>query len=138
MQSKVNLFVDLMGQFQQDQEVAMRRGAVQNNVHEAFGFVHSEQNRSTGSVVCQEQVQHLEVPDQDLYPRRPGMPRMDFPKFDGSGARVWVDNCMTYFEMYQIPEGFKVFVSSLNLTRKVPNWYKTWKYTLGRHDWLMF
>lgn len=31
--------------------------------------------------------------------KRNWTPKMDFPKFDGTDVRVWVDNCDTYFKL---------------------------------------
>lgn len=69
---------------------------------------------------------------------RRNMPKMDFPKFDGTDASVWVDNCETYFAMYQIPAGFKVSAASLNLLGKASHWYKAWKQKVGLHVWEEF
>jgi hypothetical protein len=38
--------------------------------------------------------------------RRPWMPRMDFPRFDGTHASIWVDTCGTFFTLYHIAPGF--------------------------------
>lgn len=54
---------------------------------------------------------------------------MDFPKFDGTGVRVWIENCETYFAFYQIAEGFMVSAAA--------NWYQVWKLEVGWHDWTM-
>lgn len=69
---------------------------------------------------------------------RRNMPKMDFPKFDGTDAGVWVDNCETYFAMYQIPAGFKVSAASLNLVGKATHWYKAWRQRVGLHGWELF
>lgn len=67
--------------------------------------------------------------------RRNWMPKMDFPKFDGTDARVWVDNCETYFNLYQITEGFKVSAASLNMVGDAAHWYQAWKREVGWHTW---
>jgi hypothetical protein len=38
--------------------------------------------------------------------RRPWMPKMDFPHFDGTDVRVWLDKCSAYFHLYGIPSDF--------------------------------
>ncbi|KAG8091164.1 hypothetical protein GUJ93_ZPchr0011g26911 [Zizania palustris] len=40
------------------------------------------------------------------YQRRWVPPKIDLPKFDGTYARVWIDHCLTYLEMYQVPEQY--------------------------------
>lgn len=62
---------------------------------------------------------------------------MDFPKFDGTGVRVWIDNCETYFAFYQIAEGFMVSATALHLVGDAANWYQVWKLEVGWHDWTM-
>ena len=70
--------------------------------------------------------------------RRNWLPKMDFPKFDGTDAQVWVDACNTYFLMYQIPEGFKVAAATMNLHDNAAHWYQSYKTTTGWHDWQKF
>jgi hypothetical protein len=62
---------------------------------------------------------------------------MDFPRFDGTDVRVWLDNCETYFGFYQIAEGFQVSAASLNMIGDAANWYQAWKLEVGWHDWAM-
>lgn len=47
--------------------------------------------------------------------RRPWMPKIDFPKFDGTDARVWLDKCCSYFALYQIPDNFRVAMASIHM-----------------------
>jgi hypothetical protein len=35
--------------------------------------------------------------DKDSNHRKPWMPKMDFPCFDGSDVRIWLDKCYAYF-----------------------------------------
>jgi hypothetical protein len=40
-------------------------------------------------------------PDGDRNEARRGwMPKMDFPKFDGTDPRIWIDKCIAYFSLY--------------------------------------
>jgi hypothetical protein len=34
--------------------------------------------------------------------RRQWVPKMDFPKFDGSDVRIWLDKCTSYFQLYAV------------------------------------
>uniref|UniRef100_M8C5Q8 Uncharacterized protein n=1 Tax=Aegilops tauschii TaxID=37682 RepID=M8C5Q8_AEGTA len=40
--------------------------------------------------------------------KRQWMPKMDFPKFDGTDVRIWLDKCDAFFRLYHIPESFKM------------------------------
>lgn len=73
----------------------------------------------------------------DFVPRRQWSPKMDFPRFDGTDVRVWLDNCETYFGFYQIAEGFQVSAAALNMVGDASNWYQAWKLEVGWHDWAM-
>jgi hypothetical protein len=55
--------------------------------------------------------------------RRPWLPKMDFPHFDGSDAHIWVDKCMSYFAMYQIPVGFRVSMTSIHMSGPATHWF---------------
>jgi hypothetical protein len=43
------------------------------------------------------------------------MPKMEFPQFDGSGVKVWLDNCASYFHLYSISHDFQVTAASLHM-----------------------
>lgn len=47
------------------------------------------------------------------------MPKLDFPRFDGSDVRIWVEKCQIFFNLYQIPPGFKVQVASMHMIDSV-------------------
>lgn len=38
--------------------------------------------------------------------KRPWMPKMEFPRFEGECVRIWLDNCQAYFQLYQISRFF--------------------------------
>jgi hypothetical protein len=60
---------------------------------------------------------------------------MDFPKFDGSDVRVWLDNCETYFRFYNIVDEFRVSAATLNLVGDAAHWYQAWKQEMGWPTW---
>jgi hypothetical protein len=45
--------------------------------------------------------------------RRSWMSKMDFPKFDGTDVRIWVDTCNTFFLLYNVAEDFKVLSTTM-------------------------
>ena len=67
--------------------------------------------------------------------RRHWTPKMDFPKFDGSDVRVWLDNCETYFRFYNIVDEFRVSAAALNLVGDAAHWYQAWKQEMGWPTW---
>jgi len=69
---------------------------------------------------------------------RPAMPKMDFPDFEGSDPKVWLDNCRDYFELYQIPEGMWVTVARMHLKGKAGKWYQAFKQKNTFRSWTHF
>jgi hypothetical protein len=63
---------------------------------------------------------------------------MDFPVFDGSDVRIWLDKCSAYFHLYSIPADFRVTISSLHMSCKASHWYQTYKHPPGDHTWEHF
>lgn len=37
---------------------------------------------------------------EDLVPKRVWLPKMDFPVFEGSDVRIWLDKCKAYFSLF--------------------------------------
>ena len=66
------------------------------------------------------------------------MPKMVFPRFDGSGVRVWLDKCEAFFQLYHIPDNFKVASASLHLSDNAAHWYQAFKQSEGFHSWEQF
>jgi hypothetical protein len=59
------------------------------------------------------------------------MSKMNFPKFGGIDACIWLDKCVEYFAMYQIPSAFRVSASSINMLGPAARWFQSYKHTLG-------
>jgi hypothetical protein len=53
--------------------------------------------------------------NEDTHQRRPWMQRMNFPRFDGTNASIWVDTCQTFFTLYQIAHGIQVVAATMYL-----------------------
>lgn len=70
--------------------------------------------------------------------RRTWMPKMDFPKFDGEGVRIWLDNCEAYFQLYNIADNMKILSASLNLMGNAAHWYHSVKLTSVCETWTSF
>lgn len=63
---------------------------------------------------------------------------MDFPKFDGTDAHVWLDKCCSYFALYQIPDSFRVAMASIHMEDRAAHWFQSYKYTPRFHEWGKF
>jgi hypothetical protein len=60
--------------------------------------------------------------DHEADMRKTWMPKMDFPCFDGSDVRIWLDKCSAYFQLYAIPPDFRVTTASLHMVGKASHW----------------
>jgi hypothetical protein len=63
---------------------------------------------------------------------------MDFPRFDGSDASIWVDTCETFFTLYQIALGFQVSAATMYLQDSAAHWYHAFKQDHERLEWDQF
>lgn len=69
---------------------------------------------------------------------KPWLPKLDFPKFDGTNVRIWLDKCQSFFNLYQISHGFKVQAAAIHMTDNATHWYQAFKLLNPYHDWDMF
>jgi ribosomal protein L32 len=74
--------------------------------------------------------------DQDH--KRQWMPKMEFPRFDGTNVRIWLDKCTAYFQLYGIPSDFRVTVTSLHMIDKASHWFQVYKHSPSYHSWEHF
>lgn len=63
------------------------------------------------------------------------VPKLDFPKFDGSNPRIWVKKCCKYFNLCKIPEDRRVDLASLNMIDKAENWISSYLSVRRNVDW---
>lgn len=65
-------------------------------------------------------------------------PRHDFPKFHGDTPLLWIDQCLTYFDMFKIPSQQWVSMASLYLEGNAALWYQSHKRRNGVLGWSIF
>jgi hypothetical protein len=70
--------------------------------------------------------------------RRSWMPKMDFPHIDGTDARIWLDKCLAYFALYQIPSAFRVSAVSIHMSGQATHWFQTFKLNHWFQQWDQF
>jgi hypothetical protein len=63
---------------------------------------------------------------------------MDFPRFDGTDASIWVDTCETFFTLYQIAPSFQVSAATMYLSETAAHWYHAFKQNHERLTWEQF
>lgn len=67
--------------------------------------------------------------------RRGWVPRMDFPKFDGSKPTIWVDQCLAYFRLYQVAESLWVTAATINMVDNAALWLQAYKTEHALGNW---
>jgi len=87
-------------------------------------------------------------PSHHFNPSRPtqkseGIPRhaltkLLFPTTDGSQATVWLDKCVNYFQIYQMPESLWVETASMHLQDNAAKWWQTYKLHHQNVTWTTF
>jgi len=85
--------------------------------HGAKGYV-------TAPSSPKEAVENTQAGDYIVRPRR-----HDFPWFTGEKPLLWVDLCLTYFDMYKVPEHHWVSSATLHLDGHAALWFQAYKRT---------
>jgi hypothetical protein len=66
------------------------------------------------------------------------MPKMNFPIFDGTDPKEWIDNCKSYFDLYQLPEGIWIIAATLHLQGNASKWWQAYKQNHTFKSWKHF
>lgn len=61
--------------------------------------------------------------------------RHDFPRFSGDKPLLWVDLCLTYFDMYRVPEHHWVSSATMHLDGHAALWFQAYKRTHRLVNW---
>jgi hypothetical protein len=63
------------------------------------------------------------------------MPDLTFPKFDGTNPKLWIKNCETFFDVYEVSPRLWIRYSPMHLTGSAALWYQTVQSTLLAMNW---
>ena len=66
------------------------------------------------------------------------VPKLEFPKFDGSNPRVWIKKASKYFELCKIPYEQRVDLASLHMLDKAENWISSYLAVRKNVEWGVF
>jgi len=69
---------------------------------------------------------------------RHALPKLLFPTSDGSQPKVWLDKCLNYFHIYQLPESLWVDTASMHLQENAAKWWQTYKLQHSNVTWSTF
>ncbi|XP_048527388.1 uncharacterized protein LOC125506673 [Triticum urartu] len=65
-------------------------------------------------------------------------PKHDFPHFDGDAPSLWIDRCITYFDLYRVPPHSWVTTASLYIDCHDAHWYQAYRQTHRPPSWQEF
>jgi hypothetical protein len=62
---------------------------------------------------------------------RAPLPKLSFPEFSGDNPRIWIDKCLDYFKIFNIPESMWTTAASLNMEDNTAKWLQVYKLKFG-------
>ncbi|XBI12028.1 hypothetical protein VPH35_138958 [Triticum aestivum] len=62
----------------------------------------------------------------------------DFPHFDGDAPSLWIDRCITYFDLYRVPPHSWVTTAPLYIDGHAAHWYQAYRQTHRSPSWQEF
>ncbi|XP_020184893.1 uncharacterized protein [Aegilops tauschii subsp. strangulata] len=65
-------------------------------------------------------------------------PKHDFPHFDGDAPSLWIDRCITYFDLYRVPLHSWVTTALLYIDGHAAHWYQAYRQTHRSPTWEEF
>ncbi|WVZ53952.1 hypothetical protein U9M48_004835 [Paspalum notatum var. saurae] len=66
------------------------------------------------------------------------LPKLTFPKFDGTSPKIWVDKCEDYFRIFSIKESMWVMAASLHMEGNAAKWFQVFKVQHRVTTWKQF
>ncbi|XP_066332617.1 uncharacterized protein [Miscanthus floridulus] len=66
------------------------------------------------------------------------LPKINFPPFDGSNPKLWLERCLDYFEMYFVPHRRWIKVSTMHLSGAVACWLQSVEDQVSAGSWEQF
>ena len=66
------------------------------------------------------------------------LPKLSFPRFDGSNPTIWKDKCVNYFTLCNIPESFWTTTAALHMDDNAAKWVQVYKQEHGLDSWSVF
>jgi hypothetical protein len=75
--------------------------------------------------------------DENL-PPHPALSKMSFPKFHGEHPHIWLDKCVDYFCIFNIPECLWSTTASIHMEDNAAKWMQVYKMKRGLGDWQEF
>ncbi|GJN34657.1 hypothetical protein PR202_gb23339 [Eleusine coracana subsp. coracana] len=71
------------------------------------------------------------------FPRH-AIPKLSFPKFEGTNPRIWIDKCINYFKIFKVPSCMWATAASLHMEGNAAKWLQVYKQQHGLGKWKVF
>ncbi|XBI36502.1 hypothetical protein VPH35_122003 [Triticum aestivum] len=65
-------------------------------------------------------------------------PKHDFPRFDGTTPRIWLERCVSYFELYRVPPHNWVTTAALYMEGLAAMWLQAYRQKHPGVSWVIF
>ncbi|WVZ79446.1 hypothetical protein U9M48_027023 [Paspalum notatum var. saurae] len=69
---------------------------------------------------------------------RSALPKLHVPTFDGLHPRIWLDKCLDYFAIFEIPEHLWVKTATMHFEGKAAKWLQAYKQSHKLNSWASF
>jgi hypothetical protein len=76
--------------------------------------------------------------DNEVKTHHNALPKLSLPKFNGDNPRIWIDKCVDYFRIFNIPECMWTTAASLHMEDNATKWLQMHKIIVVLTDWLAF
>lgn len=64
------------------------------------------------------------------------LPKMYFPKFDGTHPKICIDNCANYFSIYVVPTSLWLSSTTMHMEGNASKWWQVYKQQHTNITWL--
>lgn len=77
-------------------------------------------------------------PPEPQSPHLGQLPKLHFPKFDGTAPQLWIIQANSYFDMYFVDPAMQVRVATMHFTGNAKRWLQSIAHRLEQTEWLAF
>jgi hypothetical protein len=64
-----------------------------------------------------------------------GLPKLQFPSFDGENPKLWQSRCEDYFHMYSVDPRMWIKIASMQFVGPAANWWQSVEYRVATMSW---
>jgi hypothetical protein len=76
--------------------------------------------------------------EEEVQVHQSALPKLSFPKFYGENQHIWLDKCVDYFRIFNIPETMWTMAASLHMEDNAAKWLQVYKLKKDLTSWSDF